>query len=415
VAVGAISSDGRFGITTGHVRVFSLIQDVWQKIGLDLDGTEKDDEYGLSCSLSGDGMSIIAGGIGRSGSVDNIALGYAQVFTLDIPCPEAREEVVTDITLQLTNATELSKDETAVFERLTEQWYQAYFSKDVSISSFGVRNLITNITVKSQEVVQDSALPSILLTYDQNFTFVELRDAVNFLAAEDLILIPFQDAIELQLHRTTLSENIAALSDVQPPLGPPEAPTMNVKGPDAAAEPSTQTGNSGLSRGAVIGIAVASCVLGVTVAGLLFWRYRGKQTLQQSLSHLDLPVGELVEMNTPTVSGSADVTASSVSMVTAPVAVIAVDDGTSNGTHLPSFKEQSDDYGPSRQTGSGATSNNILEATATAEVPKDDETEHDLQYKDQVRSHRERRERRETEHDLQYKDQVRSHRERRDS
>ena len=60
VAIGAIYNyDG--GEDPGHVRIYNLIDDEWEKIGQDIDGQNPGDEFGWSVSLSADGLIVAVG------------------------------------------------------------------------------------------------------------------------------------------------------------------------------------------------------------------------------------------------------------------------------------------------------------------------------------------------------------------
>jgi len=58
VAVGAWYGDGK-KLNSGHVRVFKLEKKKWVQLGEDLDGENKDDFFGNSVSLSGNGKRIV--------------------------------------------------------------------------------------------------------------------------------------------------------------------------------------------------------------------------------------------------------------------------------------------------------------------------------------------------------------------
>merc|ERR1740139_1574464 len=58
VAVGAWYGDGKKK-NSGHVRVFKLEKRKWVQLGDDLDGENKDDFFGNSVSLSGNGKRIV--------------------------------------------------------------------------------------------------------------------------------------------------------------------------------------------------------------------------------------------------------------------------------------------------------------------------------------------------------------------
>ena len=338
LAVGAIRNDGRNGINSGHVRVFTLNESDWVQIGLDIDGEAGEDYFGISASLAGDGASLVIGGIGND--KNGIDSGHARVFSLDVPCPEAKEARIEEITLQFTGVPELNPSENAHFEMLTEDWYEAYFGKDETISATGVRNLATSVSVRNQNVEKGTHTNN-TLTYDQNFTFVEMSDSVM---ARDLVLLPFQDAMEVELYRELLAESISAFSSVQSPVGPPELPTQE-SGPTPVPSPMSGTGGlsigapspmpetDGFSKGGIAGIAFATLVLGLAVAGLFMRRYNGSRNpFQEGLS--DLPIGEVIDTSNTIPPASARTATDST------VEAIAVDVLDAEPSRLPEFKDQ---------------------------------------------------------------------------
>jgi len=70
VAIGAKFNDGN-GNKSGHVRVFHLVNSAWAKLGQDIDGEATDDESGVSVSLSGDGKTVAIGARYNDGNGDN--------------------------------------------------------------------------------------------------------------------------------------------------------------------------------------------------------------------------------------------------------------------------------------------------------------------------------------------------------
>jgi len=75
VAIGASLNDGNGG-TSGHVRVYKNVSDVWTQVGADIDG-EAVDFLGASVSLSSDG-SLVA--IGAEESAGTGEAGYVRVY-----------------------------------------------------------------------------------------------------------------------------------------------------------------------------------------------------------------------------------------------------------------------------------------------------------------------------------------------
>ena len=80
IAVGAPKNDGN-GSNAGHVRVFTLntasVPPVWEQNGIDLDGECEGNFFGERVALSGDGLSLIAGGPRSGGSS---LLGMVRMF-----------------------------------------------------------------------------------------------------------------------------------------------------------------------------------------------------------------------------------------------------------------------------------------------------------------------------------------------
>ena len=60
VAIGAVYNDDG-GVDSGHVRIYNLIDDEWEKIGEDIDGQNPGDEFGTSVSISSDGLTVAVG------------------------------------------------------------------------------------------------------------------------------------------------------------------------------------------------------------------------------------------------------------------------------------------------------------------------------------------------------------------
>ena len=71
VAIGANNNDGTSGDAydnRGHVRVYTEISNVWQRLGDDIDGEALGDWSGYSVSLSGDGTKVAIGAITNDGT-----------------------------------------------------------------------------------------------------------------------------------------------------------------------------------------------------------------------------------------------------------------------------------------------------------------------------------------------------------
>ncbi len=67
VAIGATRNDGN-GSASGHVRVHKFIAGIWTQQGIDIDGEAAVDFLGESVNLSGDGLTLAAGGYRNDGA-----------------------------------------------------------------------------------------------------------------------------------------------------------------------------------------------------------------------------------------------------------------------------------------------------------------------------------------------------------
>eukprot|EP00956_Cyclotella_meneghiniana_P001294 scaffold1399_cov48-Cyclotella_meneghiniana.AAC.6 len=77
LAIGASLNDGN-GSSSGHVRVFKLDTNSWTQVGEDIDGEAADDRFGSSVSLSSDGSVLAIGAYGNDGN--GIYSGHVRVF-----------------------------------------------------------------------------------------------------------------------------------------------------------------------------------------------------------------------------------------------------------------------------------------------------------------------------------------------
>ncbi len=77
LAIGAGGNDGN-GATSGHVRVFQNISDVWTQIGTDIDGEAAGDQSGTSVSLSSDGNTVAIGAFANDGN--GTSSGHVRVY-----------------------------------------------------------------------------------------------------------------------------------------------------------------------------------------------------------------------------------------------------------------------------------------------------------------------------------------------
>ncbi len=79
LAVGATLNDGN-GTSAGHVRVFDLVGGSWIQVGADIDGEADNDESGRSVCLSSDGNRVAFGAINNDGN--GISSGHVRVYDL---------------------------------------------------------------------------------------------------------------------------------------------------------------------------------------------------------------------------------------------------------------------------------------------------------------------------------------------
>jgi len=325
---------------------------MWVQVGRDLDGEAPGDAFGFSAALSGDGTSII---VGAHLSVENgIEAGSARVFTLDFPCPEAKEEQVKKINLTFIGLDVLNDSEISHFERITEEWYEAYYANEEIVSSVGIRNMATTLRVRNQDI-ENGVSVSNTLTYDQNFTFVVNNEA-SAPEPGDLLARPFEDNELLLLYVNLLAESNATFGNIQFPLRPPQL--EEVEDTSALSED-----DAGISKGAAVGIAVAALMLGLAVTGLYIWRQKRSKN-QPTDDFANLPVGELIDIPNlaPTTTSYSNADAATLQ----PIVVDVIDTEDS----LPKSK----DHG--KNSGSSMAGN----------VSDSFKRESPLEYKDQVRS-----------------------------
>ena len=78
VAIGAYSNDGN-GRTSGHVRIYTFVDNAWQQLGQDIDGEAADDYSGYSVSLSSDGRTVAIGAYSNDGNGRDS--GHVRIYT----------------------------------------------------------------------------------------------------------------------------------------------------------------------------------------------------------------------------------------------------------------------------------------------------------------------------------------------
>ena len=82
VAIGATLNDD-IGTSSGHVRVFQWVNDVWTQIGDDIDGEAAGNQSGYSVSLSSDGTTVAIGAKYNSGN--GTYSGHVRVYSIITP------------------------------------------------------------------------------------------------------------------------------------------------------------------------------------------------------------------------------------------------------------------------------------------------------------------------------------------
>eukprot|EP00956_Cyclotella_meneghiniana_P035031 scaffold110478_cov36-Cyclotella_meneghiniana.AAC.1 len=80
LAIGAYRNDGTNAFDSGHVRVFKLGTNSWTQVGQDIDGVAASDNFGFSVSLSSDG-NVLAIGANGNDEIGNSS-GQVRVFKL---------------------------------------------------------------------------------------------------------------------------------------------------------------------------------------------------------------------------------------------------------------------------------------------------------------------------------------------
>jgi len=80
VAIGATGADGDNGSASGHVRVYTLTNNVWTQTGGDIDGENANDYSGYSVAMSADGSRVAIGATGNDGNGSDS--GHVRVYTL---------------------------------------------------------------------------------------------------------------------------------------------------------------------------------------------------------------------------------------------------------------------------------------------------------------------------------------------
>ena len=79
IAIGAIYNQGVNGIDSGHVRVYDWNGTSWTQVGADIDGESENDLSGYSVAMSSNGSRIAIGASYNQG-VNGIDSGHVRVY-----------------------------------------------------------------------------------------------------------------------------------------------------------------------------------------------------------------------------------------------------------------------------------------------------------------------------------------------
>lgn len=285
VAVGSIRNDGRNGVNSGSARVFEFNESLneWLQIGSDLDGLQPEESFGHTVSLSGDGSSVLVGGLRNDGM--GVASGRARMYTLDTPCPDVTEHVVNGIQMLFLGGMELrNESEIAEYQQITREFYQTFYSMDLSRDTARIRNLWTNVMVHSQNTEVDGNSTKSIVIYDQNISFVQLDGAMSL---AEILKLPFNDE---EFTLTYLNE----LVTVVPPLSgvvrlEPLVLPMSIL--PAPQEPTKQNDGRLMTIPGIVGTVLAALALVTSVLALICFR-RQKPSFVLPEGFENLPVGE---------------------------------------------------------------------------------------------------------------------------
>ena len=80
VVIGAYLNDGTSGTNRGHVRIYQLVDGVWTKLGLDIDGEGSGDFSGWSVSMNADGNRIAIGAILNNSTLSFTDNGHVRIY-----------------------------------------------------------------------------------------------------------------------------------------------------------------------------------------------------------------------------------------------------------------------------------------------------------------------------------------------
>ena len=80
VAIGAIYNAGKYGLHTGHARVYQYTDNNWIQLGSDIDGEAQSDHSGYSVSLSADGTILAIGTPYNDTNGSNSDSGHVRIY-----------------------------------------------------------------------------------------------------------------------------------------------------------------------------------------------------------------------------------------------------------------------------------------------------------------------------------------------
>ena len=269
LAVGAYAHNNG----TGYARVYKFFEESWQPVGSDLVGDEIGDSFGTSVALDSFGGQLIVGALFGGPTND----GSVQHFVIQADCLESQpaslptqsptvdltdspaasptvlqrvEQRFEDMTMEFVGVQELTLSEQVSFTRITEDWFEAYYSnQEASVESVGVYDMETSITFVDQTTIT-SAPGSVrtIVTFDQTLTYLASDTAQD---ARNYITLPYLSPTERPTYETTLMLEIPAFATLQTPIEPPHF----------ADSGSTESGDSGTSIGAIAGSAVGAVLV----------------------------------------------------------------------------------------------------------------------------------------------------------
>ena len=83
VAIGAYLNDNANGTNSGHVRVYQLINNIWQQLGADINGEAANDFSGLSVSMNAAGNRVAIGAPYNNSTISFYDNGHVRIYEWD--------------------------------------------------------------------------------------------------------------------------------------------------------------------------------------------------------------------------------------------------------------------------------------------------------------------------------------------